>query len=61
MFRATRTGSRPCFPSFSVVVPLYSNPLKTKQGTLFIPRLLPGLDFFLRGFDGYYSEVQGAS
>ena len=38
----TRTGSRPLFHFLRVGVP--QNPLKTKKGTLFIPRQLPGLD-----------------
>ena len=37
----SRTGSRPFFPFLGIGVPLY--PLKTKKGTLFVPRLLPGL------------------
>ena len=36
----TRTRSRPFFPVFRVGVPY--NPLKTKKGTLFIPRVLLG-------------------
>ena len=38
----TRTGSRPFFPFLVLGLPY--NPLKTKKGTLFIPRLLPGLE-----------------
>ena len=39
-----RTWSRPLFPLLWLGFPC--TPLKTKKGTLFIPRLLLGLDMF---------------